>query len=98
MSVSLSNRASADGYTAANTLRCPGATKVNVQAFNAAIVVQFARAEAEGLDPVWGTAAEEDLYPNGGSFDRRCDGVRFRSKVAGRPAQVSIAAMRPEEA
>lgn len=97
MSVSLPNTATQDRYTAAATLRCAGAVKVNLQVFNAAVVAQFAQADARGKEPAWADAAEEDVYPNGGSFERACDGVRVRSKVAGVPAQVSIVAVTESE-
>jgi hypothetical protein len=93
VSVALNNVTTADRYTDANTLICPGAVVVNVTVTNAAAYLQWGVGQPQ---PIW--EQEEFQVPIVGSFDRVCDGVRVRSGKAGVPAKVTITAKNAQEA
>lgn len=81
----LANVTTADAYADAATLRLPGAVRIVLQVANAAVFYQLDESdEGKGL---W--TGERFLAPSIGSLDRRSSGIRFRSAVAGAPAQVS---------
>jgi microcystin-dependent protein len=90
---SLKNVTTADGYTAATTLRLPQAERIVLQVANAAVLYQL------DTDPGGkGSWSEERfLAPTVGSLDRRCNGIRFRSAIAGAPAQVSCELLDADE-
>ena len=98
---SLNNRASADAYSAANTLEvAPPASKVNMVIANAAVYVQFSDAAANSTMRQTQSWLPEIFYlpgyynlnrPTGPN--RAVNGVRFRSAVAGTPAQVTVSAI-----
>lgn len=88
MSSALSNRTTADAYTAANTLACAQARRVNLVVANAAIYYQLGRGAVPRYEQ-----PEAFLIPGVYSLDRICDAVRVRSAKAGVPAQVSIEAL-----
>lgn len=81
----LANVTTADEYTDSAKLRLPGTVRIVLQVANAAVLFQLDES-SDGKD-VWTT--ERFLSPSIGSLDRRCSGIRFRSAVAGQPAQVS---------
>lgn len=82
---SLANVTTADDFTDAATLRLPGTVRIVLQVANAAVFYQLDESEeGKGL---W--TGERFLSPSIGSLDRRCSGIRFRSALLGKPAQVS---------
>lgn len=88
----LNNVTTANAYTDAATMSCPGATKLNITVANAAIYIQTAA--DTGLHSSLGSWGPE-LYMSPrlenkvGSFAA----VRVRSAVAGVPAQVTVEAI-----
>lgn len=81
----VANVTTADAYGDTATVRLPGTVRIVLQVANSAVFYQLDESEeGKGL---W--TAERFLSPSIGSLDRRCSGIRFRSAVAGRPAQVS---------
>jgi hypothetical protein len=68
-------------------LYCFGATKLNVQISNAAIVLGFG--SGGGLDALW-DPSDEPYLPLVGTLVRRFDAVRFKSLVAVAPAQLLL--------
>lgn len=89
----LNNQTSADNYTDANTLTCdPPATKLNLIVANAAVYVNISNAGGLRRSQAWD---QETYYPPG-FYNRTLppfNAVRFRSAVAGTPAQVTISAL-----
>lgn len=87
MSFVLANVPTQNDYSDQATLRCPGAVRVRVTVSNEAVLWQFGRGVP---NPVW----EEEMHdvPLIGTFERRCDAVRFKSAAAGQPARVSVEA------
>jgi hypothetical protein len=80
----------AAGYTAAATVECPGAVRVNLDVETAGIFYEL----AEGWpSPRW----RDEIYlgPGFRSLDQQADGIRVRSE--GTPAVVTIAAYPPNE-
>jgi hypothetical protein len=98
VSATLNNVSTPNDYTAAATLNCEGAVKVNLIIYNAAIYYQL-RTRSD-IHPRQGTFAPEvgpvPPTPNL-SIPRNCDAVRVRSAAAGVPAVVSIEALSPGE-
>lgn len=90
MSYALNNVTTQDGYDVARELACPGATRLNVDVNNAAIMLQLGRGWPAAI---WGP--EVMVTPSFRSLERTCDAVRVRSARAGLPAQVTIAAYTP---
>lgn len=93
MRASLANVTTGDSYADAATLRLPGTRRIVFQTANAAVIYQL-DTSPDGRN-VWG----DDLFlgPTVGSFDRACSGIRFRSAVAGTPAQVSVELLDADE-
>lgn len=92
MSASLNNIATADRYTEANTLHCPGAELVTIAIRNAAVYLEY----GEGIgSPKW-TGVEIFTLPSDRSLGRQpgrpLDAVRVRSAKAATPAQVTMEA------
>lgn len=85
MRASLNNATTADTYTDANTLRLPRTRRIGLQVANAAVVYQLDESE-EGKGQ-W--TDEAFLAPVVGNIARLCSGIRFRSALAGTPAQVT---------
>lgn len=86
MSVALANVTTGDAYTAGATLSQSRSEQLLVQIANAAVFYQLDLDEdGHGL---W-EQQERFVLPSIGSLSRRCGGIRFRSAVAGSPAQVS---------
>lgn len=85
MRAQLSNVTTSDDYTTGNTLRLPRARRITLQVANAAVVYQLDESE-EGKGQ-W--TDEAFLGPSIGSLARFCSGIRFRSALAGAPAQVT---------
>jgi hypothetical protein len=94
MSVVLANVTTGDGYTAGATLSQPRSEQALVQIANAAVFYQLDLDEdGHGL---W-EQEERFVLPSIGSLSRRCGGIRFRSAVAGSPAQVSCELLTPDD-
>lgn len=86
MFANLRNQATQDRYVDDLTVRLPGTERIFFQVANAGVFYEADESdEGKGL---W--TGERFLTPSIGSFDRRCSGLRFRSAVAGVPAQVSV--------
>lgn len=81
----LKNVTTADDWTPAATQRLPGTERIVLQVANAAVLYQLDQ-DVHGKGS-WGE--ERFLAPSIGSLDRRCSGIRFRSALEGKPAQVS---------
>jgi hypothetical protein len=86
MAQALNNVTTADAYTPANTLNCPGAQRFVIHARNAMIAYQLGHGWPT---PQW--EMDERAMPPG-SIGRalRVDAIRVRSYTAGKPAQVTI--------
>ena len=93
----LNNAATADAYTDANTLECPGTVKVFVEVFNNGIFIQMFR-PGPGLSQ-GGTQQSPEVFlaPGLYSLIRRIERVRVRSSSAGNPADVTIEALTPTD-
>jgi microcystin-dependent protein len=89
----LRNVTTQDAYSAATTLRLPKTERIVLQVANAAVLYQI----DVSLDGKGAWLEERFLAPSIGSLDRRCSGIRFRSAVAGAPAQVSCELMDADE-
>ncbi len=93
MFANLTNVTTSDGYTNATTVRLPKTERIVLQIANAAILYQLdVSPDGKGA---W--LEERFLAPSIGSLDRRCSGIRFRSALAGTPAQVSCELMDGDE-
>lgn len=93
MFANLRNQTTQDSYVDALTVRLPGAVRIFFQVANAGVLYQEDKSdEGKGL---W--TEERFLTPSIGSFDRQCSGLRFRSAVAGTPAQVSVELLDEDE-
>lgn len=86
MSYSLLNQPTADGYTPAAELGCPGARTIALTVSNAAILYQLGYGRGA---PVWDT--EQQAIPGVWTLPKG-DAIRCRSLAAGHPAQVSVTA------
>lgn len=95
MSFPLNNRTTADAWTDNATLKCVQVcSRVNLDVNNNPVYVQFSRPNPSGaLD--W----DQEVYvpPTFRALDRRFNAVRARSAVTGKPAQVTIVALTPED-
>lgn len=92
MTYVLNNVITADAYTAAATLGAPNAVRVNLDVEQAGIF--FA------LGVGWPVPQWRDEIALGQGFrslDQTADAVRVRSRTAGQPARVTIAAYPPGE-
>jgi hypothetical protein len=85
VSYALNNVTTADAYTDATTLRCPGTTRLLIHARNAAIYYQMGVGRPAS---VW--QDEVFMVPGTAGLIRTCDAVRVRSGATGKPAQVTI--------
>lgn len=81
----LNNVTTADRYTAATTLVAPKSSRLLVHARNAAIYYQLGR----GLPA---TLWDDEVFLPPGTLGavREFDTARFRSAVAGTPAQITV--------
>ena len=68
-------------------LYCFGATKLNVQIANAAVLIGFGT--GGGGDVLW-DLNDEPYLPLVGTIVRRFDALRFQSLVAAAPAQLQL--------
>lgn len=93
----LNNRASADDYTEPNTLSCPQTVKVNLVVANAAIYVQFGDPSPGVVGGAAAYGPERQFLPGFHNMVRRTETIRFRSVVSGRPAQVTVEALTPND-
>jgi hypothetical protein len=86
MAQALNNITTADAYTSANTLTCPGAQRFVIHARNAMIAYQLGHGWPS---PQW--ELDERAMPPG-SIGRAIavDAIRVRSYTPGQPAQVTI--------
>jgi len=89
----LKNVTTADNWTPGATQRLPGTERIVLQVANAAVLYEL------DVDPHGkGSWSEERfLAPSIGSLDRRCSGIRFRSALAGSPAQISCELLDADE-
>lgn len=88
----------ADDYTQAATLECPGAVRVNVEIRDAAIYFQEQYRDLSLPDPTAGTFGSEVFAGRTvRSYDHNIEAIRFRSAVAGEPATVTAQAFLPDE-
>lgn len=85
MSYPLNNVTTADAYTTANTLNCPGSVRLNIDVTNAAVYYQLGTLVG-GVN--WD--AETFMTPSFRGLDRKFDAIRVRSAKAGAPAQVTL--------
>lgn len=81
----LANVTTQNDYTMAATLELIGTERIIVQIANAAVFYQL-DGSSDGRG-VW--SGERFLGRVIGTLDRKCSGIRFRSALAGAPAQVS---------
>lgn len=101
MLAALNNVTTANDYTDANTLPCEGAVKINIEVTGAAIFYRYALRNPHhptgwaGATTQYGPEAFKG--PNTYLLARNADAVQVRSAVAGKPAQVTIEALGPDE-
>jgi hypothetical protein len=86
MAQALNNVTTADGYTPANTLSCPGAQRFVIHARNAMVGYQLGHGWPT---PQW-EIDERSLPPGSLGRSARVDAIRVRSWTPGKPAQVTI--------
>lgn len=86
----LNNIATTDDYTAAATIICPGAARINIDAANASILFQIGYGNDLGAMR-W--QPETFLAPSFRSLDRRADAIRVRSATPAKPARVTVEAI-----
>lgn len=93
MPATLKNVTTSDSYTPAATLEYMASIAASVLVANAGVLVEFD--ESEDGRGVWGP----ELFwpPFLGWFPRRCSGIRFKSAVGGKPAQVSCQLFNEDE-
>jgi len=93
----LNNAATADAYSDANTLACPGTVKLFIAVFNNGIFYQRALPGPGVVQSGGQYGPEVFLAPGLYSFIRRCEAVRVRSSAAGSSASVTIEALVPSD-
>lgn len=94
----INNQTSANDYSQTNTLIvAPPSRKFQIMVANAAIFIQFSDAGSDSRMPQSQAWLPEQFFLPGfynrsdvTGPGRYCNGVRFRSAVAGSPAQVTI--------
>lgn len=95
MSFPINNRTTADGWTDNATLKAVQVcTRVNIDVNNNPVYLQFSRPNPSGALE-WG--AEVYMPPTFRALDRKFNAVRARSAVPGKPAQITIVGLTPED-
>lgn len=93
MSYSLNQAVTADNYTTANTLRCPGAVRLNLEIRGAAIYYSLTVPDAGMPEDSWAFGNEVYAGRTLRSLKRRTSAIRIRSAAVGVPATVTVEAM-----
>lgn len=94
----LNNVTTTDDYSAANTLDCPEAVKLDIQVYNAAIFYKYAVNPGGGVSSR-GIPFQPEVFLAPGIYllVRRAVTVAVRSAAAGAPAQVTIEALTSQD-
>jgi hypothetical protein len=90
---SLNNYTTTDAYSIVNGLVLqPGTVRLDLFIYNAAVYFQLWDDTQRGFQP-----NETFMAPGERSFSWHCGGVRFRSAVAGVPAQVTAVVLNAQD-
>lgn len=96
---SLNNATTADAYPADNAggaqVRGSGVVRVQLDVSNAAVFYQLLEPVEGQSEASWNWGQEAFQAPATASLTRRTAGIRFRSAVAGTPAQVTALLLTP---